>query len=106
MPLSETAHRILTEAARHSLWLAIPAKLPTAACQAVLSSLLKQAYVEECPAPIGHIGFGRRRRDGTWTAARVTEAGITAVGAAPSNTAAVDEAEQAVASIVPAHTRQ
>ncbi|MFC7478715.1 hypothetical protein ACFQS7_30675 [Dankookia sp. GCM10030260] len=48
MALSDTARRILAEAAKHPLRLAAPPdKLPTAAARAVLNNLLKQGYVEE-----------------------------------------------------------
>ncbi|WP_431266987.1 DUF3489 domain-containing protein [Dankookia sp. P2] len=51
MALSDTARRILAEAAQHPLRRAAPPdKLPTAAARAVLSNLLKQGYVEECEA--------------------------------------------------------
>lgn len=83
MPLSDTARRILTEAARHPLRLAEPAtKLPAAAARAVLNSLLKQGVVEACAAPTGRIGFGWLQPDGATITVRITEAGIAAVGIA------------------------
>jgi hypothetical protein len=51
MAVSDTARRILAEAAQHPPRLAAPPnKLPTAACRAVLNNLLKQGYVEKCVA--------------------------------------------------------
>src|SRR3954452_7896547 len=94
MALSDTAPRVLTEAGQHALRLAAPPKhLPAAACNAVLRSLLKGGYVEECPAPCEYIGLGWRQQDGGWTALRVTDAGLLAIGAALS--AAPDEAPSA-----------
>jgi hypothetical protein len=85
MALSGTAFRVLTEAGQHPLRLAMPPKhLPAAACNAVLRSLLKGDYVEECPAPFEYIGLGRRQQDGAWTALQVTDAGLLAIGTAPS----------------------
>src|SRR5688500_2629973 len=64
MALSDTALRVLTEAGQHPLRLATPPKhLPAAACNAVLRSLLKGGYVEECPAPLEYIGLGWRQQD-------------------------------------------
>jgi hypothetical protein len=84
MALSDTALRVLTEAGQHVLRLATPPKhLPAAACNAVLRSLLKGGYVEECPAPIEYIDLGWRQQDGAWTALRVTDAGLLAIGAEP-----------------------
>src|SRR3954447_24688821 len=83
MALSDTALRVLTEAGQHALRLATPPKhLPVAACDAVLRSLLKGGYVEECPAPFEYIGLGSRQRDGAWTALLVTDAGLLAIGGA------------------------
>ena len=83
MALSDTALRVLTEASQHPLRLATPPKqLPAAACNAVLRSLLKGGYVEECPAPVEYIGLGWRQLDGAWNALRVTDAGLLAIGTA------------------------
>jgi hypothetical protein len=82
--LSDTALRVLTKAGQHVLRLATPPKhLPAAACNAVLRSLLKGGYVEECPAPFEYIGLGWRQQDGAWAALRVTDAGLLAIGAEP-----------------------
>jgi hypothetical protein len=78
--LSDTALRVLTKASRHALRLVTPPKhLPAAACNAVLRSLLKGGYVEECPAPFEYIGLGWRQQDCAWTALRVTDAGLLAI---------------------------
>jgi hypothetical protein len=84
MALSDTALRALTEAGQHPLRLATPPKhLPAAACNAVLRSLLKGGYVVECPSPFEYIGLGWRQQDGAWTALRVTDAGLLAIGDTP-----------------------
>jgi hypothetical protein len=110
MALSDTACRILAEAAQHPLRLATPPeKLPAAACRAVLNSLLKQGYVEECTAPMEYIGLGWRKQDAAWTTVRATEAGMAAIGAVPATIAedeAKQDARQGAASIVPADTAQ
>ncbi|WP_431266896.1 DUF3489 domain-containing protein [Dankookia sp. P2] len=107
MALSDTARRILAEAAQHPLLLvAPPDKLPIAAARAVLNNLLKQGYVEECAAPMEYIGLGWRKQDGAWTAVRATEAGLTAIGAILVTTA-VEGADQAeVTCAVPADAAQ
>src|SRR3954451_19425960 len=87
MALSDTALRVLAEAGQHPLRLATPPKhLPVATCNAVLRSLLKGGYVEECPAPFEYIGLGWRQQDGAWTVLRVTDAGLLAIGATPPET--------------------
>ena len=64
MALSDTALRVLTEAGQNPLRLATPPKhLPAAACNAVLRSLLKGGYVEECPAPFEPAVFTLGRID-------------------------------------------
>jgi hypothetical protein len=106
--LSDTARRVLTEAAQHPLRPAAPPdKLPAAACRSVLNSLLKQGYVEEWPAPMEYSGLGWRQQDGAWTAVRVTDAGMAAIGTVPATTTALDEADQGMAaSMVSADTAQ
>jgi hypothetical protein len=99
MALSDTALGVLTKAGQHALRLATPPKhLPAAACNAVLRSLLKQGYVEECTAPIEYASLGWRQQDGTWATVRVTDAGLHAIGVeasatVESATTAVDDAE-------------
>jgi hypothetical protein len=74
------------EVGQHPLRLATPPKhFPAAACNAVLRSLLKGGYVEECPAPFEYIGLGWRQQDGAWTALRVTDAGLLAIGGEPGS---------------------
>jgi hypothetical protein len=105
MALSDTAIRVLTEAGQHAFRLATPPKhLPSAACNAVLRSLLKGGYVDECPAPFEYIDLGWRQQDGAWTALRVTDAGLLAIGAEPrgSAQAAPDASLAANASETPA----
>jgi hypothetical protein len=66
MALSDTARRILTEAAQHPLRVAAPPeRLPITACLSVLNSLLKQGYVEECAAPNDLICPRWQQQDGT-----------------------------------------
>jgi hypothetical protein len=81
MALSDTARRILAEALQHTLRLAAPPdRLPAAACRAVLNSLLKQGYVEECEAPQEYIGLGWRQDEtGAWIALRITDAGLQVI---------------------------
>jgi hypothetical protein len=110
MALSDTARRILAEAAQHPLRLATPPqKLPVAACRVVLGNLLKQGYVEECTAPMEYVGLGWRRQDGGWAMIRATEAGLAAIGGAPADTAvdgAEQEATQVAAGTIPADMAQ
>ena len=88
MALSDTARRILAEAAQHPHRLASPpGKLPAAACRSVLISLLKQGYVEECAAPNRLAGPRWQQQDGTWLMVRITEVGMAAIGAEPNVTA-------------------
>ncbi|MFC7478324.1 DUF3489 domain-containing protein [Dankookia sp. GCM10030260] len=110
MALSDTARRILAEAAQHPLRLAAPPnRLPIAAARAVLNNLLKQGYVEECEAA-NHASLRWHQQDGTRSTVRITEAGMGAIGAAPADTAAVKDAEdgvdEAVPDTVPADTPQ
>ncbi len=108
MALSNTALRVLTEAGQHALRLATPPKhLPAAACNAVLRSLLKGGYVEECPAPFEYSGLGWRQQDGAWTALRVTNAGLLAIGAEPRGSAegSVDRGMVATALEAPEEAR-
>jgi hypothetical protein len=89
MALSDFARHILAAAPQHPLRLAAPPdRLPAAACQAVLNSLLKQGYVEECEAPQEYTGVGwRQDAAGAWIALRVTDAGLLTIGAEPPGTA-------------------
>jgi hypothetical protein len=96
--LSDTQRVILSKAAQHEALLAeSPAKLPAAARQSVLRSLIAKGVLEEVPAPRGHISLGwRQDGDGAWIALRITAAGLAAIGV-------VAEAE-AVEQVRPAET--
>jgi hypothetical protein len=62
----------------------MPAKLPAAARNAVLRSLLARNLLAEIPAPRDHLGLGwRQDQDGTWIALRTTEAGLQAISVEP-----------------------
>jgi hypothetical protein len=111
MAPSDTARCVLAEAAQHLLRLATPPdKLPAAAARAVLNNLLKQGYVEECEAPDEFAGLRWHQQDGARPAVRITTAGMAAIGAAPADTTAGDEAGdgagQATVGAVPADTAQ
>jgi hypothetical protein len=94
--LSDTQRVILSKAAQHEVLLAAPpAKLPAAARNAVLRSLLAKTMLEEIAAPRSFVGLGwRQDEDGTWIALRITAAGQTAMGL-PSSPQAVDDGETA-----------
>jgi hypothetical protein len=82
MALSDTAIRVLSEAAQHPLRLATPPnKLPAVAARAVLNNMLKQGYVEQCKAPEGFAGFCWHQQDGTRPTVRISAAGMAAIGA-------------------------
>ena len=89
--LSDTQRVILSKAAQHEALLAEPpAKLPAAARQSVLRSLVAKGVLEEVPAPRGHIGLGwRQDEDGAWMALRITAAGLAAIGVAAARRSAV-----------------
>lgn len=102
MALSDTARRILAEAALHPLRLAAPPdRLPAAAARSVLTNLLKQGYVEDCEARDASASLHWHQQDGTRITVRITEAGIGAIGAAPTDTAAVNEAADDVGQTAP-----
>ncbi len=107
MAISDTGRRILAEAARHPLRLAVPpSKLPTAATRAVLNSLLKQGHVEVCEEPEEFAGLHWHQQDGTRPTMRITTVGLTAIGATPV-IVAVEEANQTeAAGTVPADAAQ
>ncbi|MBL6457456.1 hypothetical protein JMJ55_19160 [Belnapia sp. T6] len=107
MALSDTARRILAEAAQHPLRLAAsPDKLPVAAARAVLSSLLKQDYVEESEAPDEFAGLRWHQQDGTRPTMRITAAGLAIIGATPVNAAVEDGDHAEAVSTVPADAAQ
>ncbi|GGJ45361.1 DUF3489 domain-containing protein [Neoroseomonas lacus] len=86
--LSDTQRVILSKAAQHQALLAeSPAKLPAAARNAVLRSLLAKTMLEEIAAPRELVGLGwRQDGDGAWIALRITDAGLRAIGLDPVNT--------------------
>ena len=85
MKLSDTQSVILSEASQHELLLAPLPKLPKAAANAVLKSLVKNGLLAECPAPREHIGRAWRRDENeAWIALRITEAGLRAIGVDPA----------------------
>jgi hypothetical protein len=90
MKLSDTQRVILSEASQHELLLAPQPKLPKAAANAVLKSLLKNGLLAECAAPREHIGRGwRQDENATWIALRITDEGLRAIGVDPEEVAAV-----------------
>jgi hypothetical protein len=90
MKLSDTQSVILSEASQHELLLAPLPKLPKAAANAVLKSLLKNGLLAECPAPREHIGRAWRQDEHeAWIALRITEAGLRVIGVDPEEVAPV-----------------
>ncbi|GGJ44719.1 DUF3489 domain-containing protein [Neoroseomonas lacus] len=83
--LSETQRVILSKAARHEALLTEPpAKLPAAARNAVLRSLLAKGLLGEIPAPREFADLGwRQDDDGGRIALRITDAGLAAIGVEP-----------------------
>jgi hypothetical protein len=81
--LSDTQRVILSRAAQHDALLAAPpTKLPAAAQQSVLRSMIGKSLLEEVPAPREAIALGwRQDEDGAWIALRITAAGLAAIGA-------------------------
>jgi hypothetical protein len=93
MKLSDTQSVILSEASQHALLLAPLPKLPKAAANAVLKSLVKNGLLAEFPAPREHIGRAWRQDENeTWIALRITEAGLRAIGVDPEEVAQSGEA--------------
>ncbi|WP_421989957.1 DUF3489 domain-containing protein [Roseococcus sp.] len=83
--LSDTQATILSEASRHPALLASAPKLPAAARQAVVRSMLKNLLLEELPAPAEHRDLGWRQDDeGAWVALRITADGLRAIGIEPT----------------------
>ncbi len=93
--LSDTQRVILSRAAQHDALLATPpAKLPAAARQAVLRSMIAKGLLEEVPAPREAIALGwRQDEDGAWIALRITAAGLAAIGVEPETATGVADAE-------------
>ena len=93
MKLSDTQRVILSEASQHALLLAPLPKLPKAAANAVLKSLLRNGLLAECPAPREHVGRAWRQDENeTWIALRITEKGLRAIGVDPEEVAQSGEA--------------
>jgi hypothetical protein len=95
--LSDTQRVILSRAAQHDALLAEPpARLPAAARQSVLRSLMTKGLLEEVSAPREAIALGwRQDEDGVWIALRITAAGLASIGVeADSETGATTDGEQ------------
>ena len=80
--LSDTQRVMLSKATQHEALLAEPpAKLPAAARQSVLRSLMAKGLLEEIAALREHHGLGwRQDEEGVWLALRITQAGMLAIG--------------------------
>jgi hypothetical protein len=90
LKLSDGQRTLLFQASQHEARLAPLPKLPKAAANAVLSSLIKKGLLAECPAPRAHIGRAWRQDEGgVWIALRITEEGMRAIGVEPPEEAAV-----------------
>jgi hypothetical protein len=83
-----------------------PAKLPTAACRAVLTNLVKQGYVEECTVPDKFTGPRWHQQNGTRPTVRITDAGMAAIGTKPAATARLPDTEGAGVDADPADKHQ
>lgn len=91
LKLSDGQRTLLFQASQHEARLAPLPKLPKAAANAVLSSLIKKGLLAECPAPRDHIGRAWRQDDGdVWIALRITEEGMRAIGVEPEEEPAAD----------------
>lgn len=88
--LSDTQRVILSRAAQHEALLAEPpAKLPAAARQSVLRSLIAKGLLEEVPASREVIALSwRQDQDCAWIALRITIAGLAAIGLEPEGATA------------------
>lgn len=75
--LSDPQRVILSRATQHDALLAeAPAKLPAAARQSVLRSLIVKGLLEEVPAPRGGDRTGRRRHGHTALARPLNDQGV------------------------------
>lgn len=91
LKLSDGQRTLLFQASQHEDRLAPLPKLPKAAANAVLSSLIKKRLLAECPAPRDHIGRAWRQDEGdVWIALRITEEGMRAIGLEPEEEPAAD----------------
>lgn len=107
MKLSDTQSVILSAASQHAAGLATgPSKLPAAARNAVFRSLIKQGLLAEVPAPREYAGLAwRQDSDGAPIAARITEAGLRAIGVEPEEAPTVaDTAPAGAAADAPGET--
>jgi hypothetical protein len=110
--LSDTARALLTAAAMRNDHLIAPPKLPVAAAQQVVRSLLNARFAEEVPAPISDPGYAwRPGDDGGVLALRATALGITRVSERDADVAApgpigsvADDSAKRTTSIAPAST--
>ncbi len=82
LKLSETQRATLTKASEHEAHLAPSPRLPKAAANSVLRSLINSGLLAETAAPHQHVSLGwRQDTDGAWIALRITDAGLRAIGA-------------------------
>ncbi len=82
LKLTDTQRATLTKASEHEAHLAPPPRLPKAAANSVLRSLINSGLLVETAAPHQHVGLGwRQDADGAWIALRITDAGLRAIGA-------------------------
>lgn len=84
--LSDTALAVLGQAAERDNRLAsMPPKLPPAARNTVIGSLLKQGLLAQVPAPRDLSAMAwRQDKSGARVAVRITDAGLRAIGLEPS----------------------
>ncbi len=91
LKLSDGQRTLLFQASQHEALLAPLPKLPKAAANAVLTSLINKGLLAECPAPRDHIGRAWRRDEGdVWIALRITEEGMRVIGVEPEEVAVAD----------------
>lgn len=91
LKLSDGQRAVLFQASQHEARLAPLPKLPKAAANAVLTSLINKGLLAECPAPRDHIGRAWRQDEGdVWIALRITEEGMRAIGLEPEEEPAAD----------------
>lgn len=82
LKLSNTQRATLTKASEHEAHLAPPPRLPKAAANSVLRSLINSGLLAETAAPHQHVSLGwRQDADGAWIALRITDNGLRAIGA-------------------------
>jgi hypothetical protein len=106
MTLSDTQALILRQAAEHEAGLAPLPKIPAAARNAVVRSMLKGGLLVEVTAPPEYAGRGWLQDEaGAWIALRITDNGLAALDLEPAGSApvlpAVDTQEIAAPVIPP-----